>query len=105
MKLTQKLSYLGYDPLDIDELIISSLETSMSNSAEREFLKIGNSLNEREKNNQIIEKLDNLGKSYYNSFANSKEEISEEIIHFLEEYHLDLSISEFGRIENLASII
>ncbi|MBD2455913.1 hypothetical protein H6G80_17730 [Nostoc sp. FACHB-87] len=105
MQLTQKLSYLGYEPLDIDELIISSLETSMSNSAESEFLKIGNSLNEREKNNQIIEKLNNLGKSYYNSFANSKEEISEEIIHFLEEHHLDISISEFERIENLASII
>ncbi|MBD2496847.1 P-loop NTPase fold protein [Nostoc sp. FACHB-280] len=105
IQLIQKLSYLGYNSLEIDEIIIHSVESSLSHHDEIEFIKRGKILNDREEKNQVIERLHNLGKPYYNSFGNSEEEIIEEIINFLEENHLCLSISEFEQVEQFASII
>ncbi|BAY67168.1 KAP P-loop domain protein (plasmid) [Calothrix brevissima NIES-22] len=105
IQLVQQVSYLGYTPLEIDELIIKSLETSLSSSDELEFLQKGEILNQRENKNQVIKKLHNLGKPYYNSFGNDQKVIIEGIISFLEEYHLDLSISEFEQIEKIALLV
>ncbi|MBD2594202.1 hypothetical protein H6G74_07645 [Nostoc spongiaeforme FACHB-130] len=105
IQLVHKLSYIGYNSLEIDEIIINSVERSLSSYDETEFIKRGEILNEREEKNQVIEKLRNLGKPYHNSFGNSEQEIIEEIKTFLEENHLYLSISEFEQVEQLASIV
>lgn len=105
LKVGQQVLNLGYSPLYTDDLIIKLVEKSWSNSDELEFIKRGENLNKREQKNQIIDKLRSLGKPYYNSFGDSEKEIIEEINNFLEEYHLDLSISEFEQIEKFASVI
>jgi hypothetical protein len=85
----------------IDELIIQFIETSLLKYCE--FIEKGEICNQREKRNPIIHKLNEIGNSYYNSFANNEKEIFNKIITFLEEHYLDLSISEFEQIERYAS--
>lgn len=105
IQLIQQTFLMGYSPLELDKLIIQSVETSLSISAESEFIKKGEILNQREQETSIIEKIRSLGKPYYSSFGDSEQEIVNEIITFLEENNFDLSISQFEQIEKFASVI
>ncbi|MEH2334684.1 hypothetical protein [Nostoc sp.] len=105
IQLIQQTLLLGYTPLELDKLIIQSVETSLSISAESEFIKIGEILNQREQGVSIIEKIRSLGKPYYSSFGDSEQQIINEIITFLEENNFYLSISQFEQIEKFASVI
>jgi hypothetical protein len=97
------LSYLGYNPLVLDEQIIHLVQTSFFSS--ENFTKKGNILNQEEQTKPILEKIRSLGEPYYSSFADNKQEIVDGIITFLDEYHLDLSISQFEQVEQLASLM
>ncbi len=105
----QKIAYIGYRHLEqINELIIQYLKTSLLKCDE--LLEKGEILNQREKKKQIIEKLDkfsnDLYKSkYHSSFADNEEDIIDGINTFLEQNHLDLSISEFESLEKFTSIL
>ncbi|MBD2729800.1 hypothetical protein H6G96_26655 [Nostoc sp. FACHB-892] len=105
IQLIQQTFIMGYSPLELDKLIIQSVETSLSISAESEFIKKGEILNQREQETSIIEEIRSLGKPYYSSFGDSEQEIVNEIITFLEENNFDLSISQFEQIEKFASVI
>ncbi|AFZ24024.1 hypothetical protein Cylst_1753 [Cylindrospermum stagnale PCC 7417] len=102
----QQKYYLGYSDLEeIDELIIQLVDTPLSKSAELEFSKKGDILNQREQNTQIIQKFHNISELCSSSFADNEEEIMNQIITFLEEHHLDLSISQFEQIQTTASFL
>jgi hypothetical protein len=105
IQLAYRLSFLGYSSLEIDKFIIQSVETSLSGSAELEFVKEGEILNQKEQKTSIIEKIRSLGKPYYSSFKNSEQEIINEINTFLDENHLNLTISQFEQVEKYASVI
>ncbi|TAE57319.1 MAG: hypothetical protein EAZ87_16510 [Nostocales cyanobacterium] len=97
--------YLGYQPLEtIDKIVIQFIETSLLNDIE--FIKQGDFIDEREKRKQILKKLHELSYNlYYESFADNEQDIINGIINFLEDNHLNLSISQFERIELFTSIL
>ncbi|MBD2665892.1 hypothetical protein B6N60_02705 [Richelia sinica FACHB-800] len=97
------LSWLGYNIISLDKEIIQLVETSLYISDT--FIKKGEFLNQRELKDQIIQKLYNIEGLFYISFADNEQEIVHKIEGFIKEHHLDLSISEFERIEKLAAMI
>lgn len=111
LEFQQKIEEMGYRYLEqLDELISNLVNTPLSDHTESEFREKGNLLNQREIENKIIKKLNDLQKtyyknSYYNSFADNEQDITNGIVTFLKENHLQLSIEEFERIEGFASIL
>ncbi|MBE9207001.1 hypothetical protein IQ244_10810 [Nostoc sp. LEGE 06077] len=111
LEFLQKIEEMGYRYLEqLDELISKLVNTPSSDSTESKFREKGHILNQREKRNQIIEKLNDLQKiyyknSYYNSFADNEQDIINGIVTFLKENYLQLSLEEFERIERFASIL
>ncbi|AFZ27541.1 KAP family P-loop domain protein [Cylindrospermum stagnale PCC 7417] len=99
-ELIQIYSKFGYNKLEINEQLIQVVETSLF--SEQDFIQKGNNLNKTEKHNQIIKKFDKIFEPYSSSFGASEKEISERMIKFLEQYHLDLPIDKFKSLENLA---
>ncbi|NET70232.1 MAG: hypothetical protein F6K62_04185 [Sphaerospermopsis sp. SIO1G2] len=107
IKITQELGYINLKK--IDELISHLVDTPLSDYVELEFKEKGNILNEREKKNQVMKKLNELADTlyrfkYWNSFADNEQDIINGIITFLENNYLDLSIGEFEKIERFTSI-
>ncbi|KYC36339.1 hypothetical protein WA1_42215 [Scytonema hofmannii PCC 7110] len=98
----QVFSYLGYNSIEIDAQMSQMVETSLLDS--ENFLKKGNILNQEEQKKPILEKMSSLGKTYYSSFADTEQEMNNQIIAFLDNYCLDLSFSQFEQIEQLASM-
>ncbi|MDB9445634.1 P-loop NTPase fold protein [Anabaena sp. CS-542/02] len=102
---------IGYTHLEyIDELISKLVDTSLSNALKLEFTKKGHILNQREIRNQMIRNLHEFQKQYYheqyyNSFADNEKHILDGIVSFLQQHHLDLSLSQFEAIEKFTSIL
>ncbi|MFM6201103.1 MAG: hypothetical protein ACKPE1_18525, partial [Dolichospermum sp.] len=95
---------------ELDEIIIQVVDTSLSQSTELEFIKKGDILNKREIKNKTLQKLDELSNhlyrfKYQNSFADNEQEIANGILGFMEENHLQLSLSQFRNIETFASML
>lgn len=106
-----KIIKMGYSNLEeLDELISQLVNTPLSDSIALQFREKGHILNEREKSNQIIEKLNDLANNlykskYYNSFADNEQDIMDGIISFLEQNYLDLSIAKFEEIARFTSVL
>ena len=81
---------MGYSNLEeLDVLISQLVNTPLSDSIELQFREKGHILNEREKSNQIIKKLNDLANNlykskYYKSFADNEQDIIDGIISFLD---------------------
>ncbi|HEY9804613.1 MAG TPA: P-loop NTPase fold protein [Leptolyngbyaceae cyanobacterium] len=111
LQLMQKVEEMGYRHLEkLDELISKLVNSLLSDSTESDFREKGHLLNQREKRNKILKKLDELANNlykfkYYNSFADNEQDIINGIITFLQENHLQLSILQFEQIERLTSIL
>ncbi|MGM3306589.1 hypothetical protein ACSQ6I_11530, partial [Anabaena sp. WFMT] len=111
LQFLQKIEEMGYRNLEqLDELISQLVNTPSSDSTESKFKDKGNFLNKREKNSQILKKLDELADNlyrfkYWNSFADNEQDIIDGIITLLENNHLDLSLSQFEDIEKFTSIL
>lgn len=111
LEFLQKIEEMGYRHLEqLDELISKLVNTPSSDSSESKFREKGHILNQREKRNQIIKKLNDLQKiyyenSYYNSFADNEQDIINGIIVFLKDNHLQLSIPQFEEIERFTFIL
>ncbi|MFM6215134.1 MAG: P-loop NTPase fold protein [Dolichospermum sp.] len=95
---------------ELDEIIIQVVDTSLSQSTELEFIKKGDILNKREIKNKTLQKLDELSNhlyrfKYQNSFADNEQEIANGILGFMEENHLQLSLSQLRNIETFASML
>lgn len=101
--IEETLFNLGYIPLKINEQLIKLVDQFLFD--ENEFIIEGNKLNEREKNNSIINMFNHLWKPFYNSFGDSEQELAQTITNFLEEYNLYLSPREFESLEKLALAI
>lgn len=106
-----KIIKMGYSNLEeLDELISQLVNTPLSDYIELQFREKGHILNEREKSNQIIEKLNDLANNlykskYYNSFADNEQDIIDGIISFLDQNYLNLSIAKFEEIERFTSLL
>ncbi len=106
-----KIIKMGYSNLEeLDELISQLVNTPLSDSIESQFREKGDILNEREKRNQIIEKLNDLANNlykskYYNSFADNEQDIINGIISFLDQNYLNLSIAKFEEIARFTSLL
>ncbi|MGH1394285.1 MAG: P-loop NTPase fold protein, partial [Trichormus sp.] len=107
LEFQQRIEEMGYRHLEqLDELIINLVNTPLSYYTESEFREKGDILNQREKRNKILKKLDELENSIYgNSFADNEPDIINGIVNFLKENHLQLSIEEFDRIEQYTLIL
>ncbi|WP_413171712.1 hypothetical protein [Anabaena azotica] len=107
--LRLKIGDIGYINLEkLDTIILKFIETSLLK--DEEFIKEGQILNEKEQRDQIIKKLDELSNhlyrfKYYNSFADNEKDITNGILTFLEDNHIQLSIPQFEQIERFASIL
>ncbi|MGM3307570.1 P-loop NTPase fold protein [Anabaena sp. WFMT] len=108
-KLSLKIGEIGYISLEkLDTIVIQFLETSLLK--DEEFLKEGQILNQKEQRDKIIKKLDELSNhlyrfKYYNSFADNEQEITDGILSFMEDNHLQLSFSQFADIKRFASML
>jgi hypothetical protein len=106
-----KIIKMGYSNLEeLDELISQLVNTPLSDSIELQFREKGHILNEREKSNQIIKKLNDLANNlykskYYNSFADNEQDIIDGIISFLDQNYLNLSIAKFEEIARFTSLL
>ena len=111
LEFLEKIAKMGYRSLEeLDEFISHLVNTPLSDSIELQFREKGNILNEREKRNQIIKKLNDLENNlykfkYYNSFADNKQDIIDGIISFLEQNHLDLSIAQLEGLARFTSVL
>lgn len=89
----------------LDTIILKFISTSLLN--DQEFIKEGQILNQKEQRYQIIKKLDGLSNhlflfKYYNSFADNEQEITDGILSFMKQNHLQLSLPQFRSIEPFA---
>ncbi|MFM6579745.1 MAG: P-loop NTPase fold protein [Dolichospermum sp.] len=106
-----KIIEMGYSNLEeLDELISQLVNTPLSDSIELQFREKGHILNEREKSNQIIKKLNDLANNlykskYYNSLADNEQDIIDGIISFLDHNYLNLSIAKFEEIARFTSLL
>jgi hypothetical protein len=106
-----KIIKMGYSNLEeLDELISQLVNTPLSDSIELQFREKGHILNEREKSNQIIKKLNDLANNlykskYYKSFADNEQDIIDGIISFLDQNYLNLSIAKFEEIAIFTSLL
>ena len=100
IKNSSLLSEFGYKHLDLDKQIIKLIETSLFDR--EEFISQGNFLNEIVENHNILQKFRELWIPYSNSFGKNERNISDNIIQFLQAYHLKLSIEELEELEKLA---
>ena len=107
--LRLKIGDIGYINLEkLDTIILKFIETSLLK--DEEFIKEGQILNKKEQRDQIIKKLDELSNhlyrfQYYNSLADNEQEITDGILRFMEENHLQLSWSQFADIKRFASML
>ncbi|MEA5576978.1 P-loop NTPase fold protein [Anabaena sp. UHCC 0451] len=108
-KLRLKIGEIGYINLErLDTIILKFIETSLLK--DEEFIKEGQIFNKKEQRDQIIKKLDELSNHLYrfkcyNSFADNEQEITDGILSFMEENHLQLSWSQFADIKRFASML
>jgi 3-methyladenine DNA glycosylase AlkC len=105
-QLSLKIQEIGYINLEkLDSIIIQFIEISLLK--DEEFIKEGQILNQKEQRDQIIQKLDELSNhlflfKYYNSFADNEQEITNGILSFMKQNHLQLSLPQFRSIEPFA---